>query len=73
MDNIDLFKIAVELDGWVFSHAGFSCTWCTNHGINSDIFGEFEKKRYGMEHEEWISMCVTERVNKIFQNAFTSE
>lgn len=73
MDNIDLFKIAVELDGWVFSHAGFSSTWCTKHGINSDIFGEFEKKRYGMGQEEWISMCVTERVNKIFQNAFTSE
>lgn len=73
MDNIDLFKIAVELDGWVFSHAGFSSTWCTKHGINSDIFGEYEKKRYGMNQEEWISMCVTERVNKIFQNAFTSE
>ena len=73
MDNIDLFKIAVELDGWVFSHAGFSSTWCTKHGINSDIFGEFEKTRYGIGQEEWLSMCVSTRVNKIFQNAFTSE
>lgn len=26
-DNLELFKIAVEIDGWVFSHAGFSIDW----------------------------------------------
>lgn len=30
LKNIDLFKIAVEYDGWVFSHAGFSNTWVNN-------------------------------------------
>ena len=26
-ENADMFKIAVEYDGWVFSHAGFTKTW----------------------------------------------
>ena len=30
LDNIKEFKIAVEYDGWVISHAGFSNTWVNN-------------------------------------------
>lgn len=30
LNNISLFKIAVEYDGWVISHAGFSNTWVEN-------------------------------------------
>ena len=39
LDNIKEFKIAVEYDGWVISHAGFSNTWVTNQqekGFNKD-------------------------------------
>lgn len=30
IENSDMFKIAVEYEGWVFSHAGFSKYWVEN-------------------------------------------
>lgn len=42
-ENADLFKIAVDYDGWVFSHAGFTRTWYeeTVKALKSRI-GNFE-------------------------------
>lgn len=38
IENSDMFKIAVEYEGWVFSHAGFSKVWVEN------LFNYFKNK-----------------------------
>lgn len=54
LDNINLFKIAVEYDGWVISHAGFSKTWVYNQ-INRGWNGQNETII------EWCNRMIVER------------
>lgn len=42
IENRNMFDIAFESDGWVFSHAGFSKTWMSEHGFTN--VGEVNKK-----------------------------
>ena len=47
LNNISLFKIAVEYNGWVISHAGFSKTWVTSQ----------KERGFKQEQENIIDWC----------------
>lgn len=57
-ENIDLLNIAYEIDGYVFSHAGFSTKWVE----------DLEKKEWEedfISNDYWKSLTVI-RKNKLF-------
>lgn len=44
IQNKDRLQVAVKIDNWVFSHAGFSKTWYKNMKTNYDTFFKNKKK-----------------------------
>ena len=62
-ENIDLLNIAYEIDGYVFSHAGFSTKWVEN----------LEKKEWEedfISNDYWKSLTVVEKTNYLFHKQF---
>ena len=59
--NIELFDMAAEFDGWLFSHAGITKTWLSIYGINKDTD---VPKPYSLPN--WNNMSILHRINGIF-------
>ena len=61
-DNLSRFKIGVNLDNWVFSHAGFSKVWYEN------LIEVFRKKGFTSDLGDPLQICDLILENKMFQH-----
>ena len=64
-NNIELFDIATEYDGWLFSHAGITKTWLSIYGINKDTDMPEPYSLTG-----WNDLSILERINSIFHAGY---
>lgn len=62
-ENIDLLNIAYEIDGYVFSHAGFSTKWV-------ESLEEKEWEEDFISNDYWKSLTVVEKTNYLFHKQF---
>lgn len=68
MENIDIMNVCIEIEGWVFSHAGVSEKWY-NYFIKNVVKGKNGNYFRVISEEEWefISKPI-EKINKLFHS-----
>lgn len=71
-ENIDLLNIAYEIDGYVFSHAGFSTKWVENLENTKwvESLKNKERKKDFVSNDYWKSLTVIEKTNYLFHKQF---